>query len=117
MLTGVDLGTDELEHDSPTPAGYVPEHATPRRCLLLAPATMDSGAWWWNDAGQSPFAPRRPGTGRGWPPMEARERACRNQNPVRMGSASRRLGEDCRTTLLESPSGPRSMGLPLRLAR
>jgi hypothetical protein len=83
MLTGVDLGIDELEHDSPTPTGHVPEHDTPRRCLLLAPAAADSGVRWWNDAGQSPFAPRRPGTGRGWPPMEARERAHRNQNPAR----------------------------------
>ena len=42
----VDLGTDELEHDSSAPAGHVPERDAPRRCLLLTPAAADIGARW-----------------------------------------------------------------------
>ena len=42
----VDLGTDELEHDSPARAGHVPERDAPRRCLPLTPAAADIGARW-----------------------------------------------------------------------
>jgi hypothetical protein len=110
MLTGVDLGTDELEHDSLAPAGHVLESAmlpvaASSSPLLLRTAARCGGTM----RGRARLHPGDPA------PAVAGPR--RNQNPARMGSGSRRLGECCRTTLLESPSGPRSTGLPRRLAR